>query len=75
MSWVKVEYSGQASHVIGCDRIGISVFRVRQRHTLTCAAARTVVFVWGEFKTPTHHPCILHVLFFLYSLFRLRLSF
>ena len=50
--------------MIGCDRIGISVFRMRQRHTLTCAAARTVVFVWGAFKTPTHHPCILHVFFF-----------
>ena len=37
--------------MIGCDRIGISVFRVRQRHTFTCAAARTVVFVWGAFKT------------------------
>ena len=43
--------SGHASHVIGCNPIGICVFRVRRCHTLTCAAAPTVAFVWRSFET------------------------
>ena len=42
-----------------------------QRHLQLCLYGERLklVFVWGAFKTPTHHPCILHVLFIYFFFF------